>query len=167
MGFYSDTGQSIAFKCSSVSGIGNSGNSPVLMWVLLSIATIVIFVWVIIAIVKCKFKKNRKILPKFVKVLKNDKFPLIAFKDLEKSEAEECSICQQKFEAASLVRVLECTHFYHQNCIDEWFQGHQFCCICKREYNNNEYFHNLAEEPNRTQLFELGPLQRENWVDNK
>lgn len=53
---------------------------------------------------------------------------------------DTCSICQTKFEVNSPVRVLECGHFYHKECIDEWFQNHKICCICKKDYNNENYY---------------------------
>ena len=71
----------------------------------------------------------------FTRIMKIDKFPVILFKQLDKHEEEECTICKQKFIEDAEIRLLECKHFYHKNCIDEWFQTSQFCCICKKDYS--------------------------------
>jgi hypothetical protein len=111
------------------------------MWTLLSIAILVIITWVTIAIFKCyKLKNSRNTYPIFTRVIKNDRFPVYPFKDLAKHEDEECTICKQAFLNEDEVRVLDCTHFYHKVCIDEWFQNHQFCCVCKKDFSGQEFF---------------------------
>lgn len=168
---YSENSQALTFRCPyKISNSSNPKSSPVLMWVLLSIASVVIIVWVTIAITKCiKYKKRKRTHHNFTKIIKNDRLPVAIFKDLEKKDIDNCAVCLQKYLETSEVRVLECAHFYHKECIDEWFQNNPFCCICKRNYSGSDYIVNVAPvvEGYARQLSELNHLQRDNWLDNK
>jgi hypothetical protein len=43
-----------------------------------------------------------------------------------------CSICFMPFEQQVLVTYLpQCNHFFHQECIREWFKSHGTCPICR------------------------------------
>jgi hypothetical protein len=98
-------------------------------------------VWGVIAVLKCcRFKNKRKTLATFKIILKDDKFPVLHYKEMTQKDDDTCSICQVKFEVSSAIRILECRHFYHKDCIDEWFQRQKICCICKKDYNNENYF---------------------------
>ena len=139
LAFYSDYKQDITINCAYKPNQDSA--NPIVMWVLLTIAIIVIIAWLTIAILKCyKFKKNKPVYPSFTRIIKNDKFPVTTFAELRQGEDEECTICKQRFLQDSEVRTLECKHFYHKNCIDEWFQNHQFCCVCKKEYCGQDFF---------------------------
>ena len=35
---------------------------------------------------------------------------------------DRCAVCQMEFEAGDDVSTLPCTHFYHPDCIGEWFK---------------------------------------------
>jgi hypothetical protein len=51
------------------------------------------------------------------------------------SEAECCAICLSPFEPGEAVRVLICTHPFHQGCIDKWVVAMRLaadCPLCKR-----------------------------------
>lgn len=114
------------------------------MWILIGVAVLIVFIWILLVLLRCcKFNKRPKIAPQYKVILKNDKFPVVCFKEMNKMDQETCPICQIKFEVQSSVRVLECGHFYHKDCIDEWFQTQKNCCICKKDYNHENYYENL------------------------
>jgi Ring finger domain len=47
---------------------------------------------------------------------------------------EECSICLERFSEESLLRPLECGHYFHLECIDPWLLNRSNRCpICKQE----------------------------------
>lgn len=51
----------------------------------------------------------------------------------------QCTICHNTMETNMVVRKLEgCGHFFHIACIDEWFERHSTCPVCRR---------NLLETP--------------------
>jgi len=140
LGIYSFSSQKISLECNA-SNYGSPQKSSTVMWILLSVACLVIIIWILLAILRCcRIAKNSKIVPQFKIILKNDKFPIICYKEMNKKDDDTCSICQVKFEIQSTVRVLECGHFYHKDCIDEWFQTQKNCCICKKEYNDDNYY---------------------------
>lgn len=43
-----------------------------------------------------------------------------------------CVICQDNIEIESIIRVLQCKHLFHVNCIDRWFCENKKCPLCKK-----------------------------------
>ena len=39
-----------------------------------------------------------------------------------------CTICQEGYNTTSRISSLACTHFYHEDCIQQWLASH--CCLC-------------------------------------
>lgn len=67
--------------------------------------------------------------------------PVRAWTGLEEGQDQdqgpiECCLCLEAYEPNSKIRVLPCEHFFHQACIDTWFQTRRFlprtCPLCKR-----------------------------------
>ena len=47
---------------------------------------------------------------------------------------ENCAICQDPMEAEQETRtILACSHCFHRECIDQWFQEHVRCPTCRRD----------------------------------
>lgn len=47
---------------------------------------------------------------------------------------DNCAICQDAMEEGQMVRILsDCTHRFHQECIDTWFQSHVTCPTCRHD----------------------------------
>lgn len=44
-----------------------------------------------------------------------------------------CSICLENFEQDDRVRVLTCRHYYHDECIKEWFERSSTCPLCNQD----------------------------------
>ena len=43
-----------------------------------------------------------------------------------------CSICQQNYTVGSIIRKINhCKHYYHQNCLDQWFENNVKCPECQ------------------------------------
>ena len=144
VGFYSDTSQIINFNCPYSDSSNGPSNSSIVMWVLLSVASLVVIIWLAIAIKKCSdHKKSRGAIQAYIRTIKNDSFPVMTYQKLRGSEEESCIICCQQFLPNDEVRVLACKHYYHKPCIDEWLQLHQFCCICKKKYSPQEIFNHV------------------------
>lgn len=48
---------------------------------------------------------------------------------------EMCAICIEDFEESNIVRLLQCGHIFHPECIDPWFLTRQARCpLCKANY---------------------------------
>jgi len=47
--------------------------------------------------------------------------------------ADSCSICQDRGDSTQVWRQLNCHHYYHQRCIDEWFCRNVHCPVCRAD----------------------------------
>ena len=57
------------------------------------------------------------------------------YKD-NKNLAEEhrrCTICMTDFQDKEKIKILDCIHRYHVECIDQWLQKNSTCPICKKD----------------------------------
>lgn len=50
---------------------------------------------------------------------------------LNRRKKNKCCICLEKFKLDDIVRVLECKHCYHKECLNIWLQEHHTCPICR------------------------------------
>jgi hypothetical protein len=47
---------------------------------------------------------------------------------------DNCAICQDPIEMGQMMRIIShCTHRFHQDCIDTWFQSHVTCPTCRHD----------------------------------
>ena len=50
------------------------------------------------------------------------------------TQEDNCSICQDPIEQDQVMRIIRhCTHRFHQECIDTWFQQHVSCPTCRHD----------------------------------
>jgi hypothetical protein len=60
------------------------------------------------------------------------------YRSNENNGQEMCAICRVNFEENDIVRKINhCGHMYHLNCIDNWFQEHTTCPVCRHNLNSN------------------------------
>ena len=46
----------------------------------------------------------------------------------------ECVICFANIENVQDIRLLNCQHLFHDECIDKWLQKKPSCPVCKKEF---------------------------------
>lgn len=47
---------------------------------------------------------------------------------------DNCAICQEAMLAGQETRtILACSHCFHRECVDRWFEGHARCPTCRRD----------------------------------
>jgi hypothetical protein len=47
---------------------------------------------------------------------------------------DNCAICQDPIEMGQMMRIIShCTHRFHQECIDTWFESHVTCPTCRHD----------------------------------
>jgi len=47
---------------------------------------------------------------------------------------DNCAICQDPIEMGQMMRIIShCTHRFHQECVDTWFQSHVTCPTCRHD----------------------------------
>lgn len=49
----------------------------------------------------------------------------------------QCSICLENFKWLDKVSELPCKHYFHESCIDTWFNTNCTCPICRYKLNSN------------------------------
>ncbi len=45
----------------------------------------------------------------------------------------ECAVCLELFNTGQQIRILDCGHYYHSNCVDPWLSMGQTCPKCRGE----------------------------------
>ena len=60
--------------------------------------------------------------------------PKKKYRDLCKGDGDDptCPICLNDFEAEDELRMLPCSHAFHEGCVDEWLQVNATCPSCRR-----------------------------------
>lgn len=77
-------------------------------------------------------------LEKLDKAVKSELFMDYTKKERQKHSGDPydtvlCVICLEQFEDASQIRGLECSHVFHQACVDDWFSRYnEYCPLCHR-----------------------------------
>ena len=60
--------------------------------------------------------------------------PTRLIEEADKSEDKDCAVCLDNFECGGTIRVLPCSHYFHQSCIDPWLLNHnRNCPVCKAD----------------------------------
>ena len=52
---------------------------------------------------------------------------------------EECCICQDKLCTLNSVK-LDCNHFFHEECYNEWNDKNNECCLCRKKSKIDSYY---------------------------
>jgi len=58
---------------------------------------------------------------------------LDTFFSSEAKQADTCSICLSEYEQSQKIITLNCKHFFHQNCLEDWMVERTACPLCKTE----------------------------------
>ena len=45
-------------------------------------------------------------------------------------ENNECIICLDNMKIGEKIKILDCGHIYHYNCINDWFKRKKECPLC-------------------------------------
>lgn len=61
------------------------------------------------------------------------------FREVNDKSMSNCLICFEEYTPEDDVRILDCEHFFHPDCVDRWLIGHSRCCpYCRKEIIVNE-----------------------------
>jgi E3 ubiquitin-protein ligase RNF13 len=111
----------------------DDSSAPAYMYMVVPLLVVVCLFAVISIVlmgVRCFLNRRRKrkqMLPK--NYLK--KIPVKKFK--KGDDYDVCAICLDEYEEGEKLRILPCSHAYHQKCIDPWLtENKKTCPICKR-----------------------------------
>jgi hypothetical protein len=137
LGFWPYSKVTLDFNCSESEGKKLKTNALIVMWVLVSFTIFVVVVWIVVILLrifKIRFFRFGKTHPK--KRFFNDNELKVIHKSLDKEDL--CVICLEGYHQGNKIRELECSHKYHQHCIENWLQTHDYCCVCKQNYKETQ-----------------------------
>jgi hypothetical protein len=79
-------------------------------------------------------KPSRSYIPKFQIITEVYYEIKINSVNIRKFKNEECCICCCHFQINDYRKYLQCNHFFHSNCINNWFEINASCPICRRQF---------------------------------
>ncbi|RZC49259.1 hypothetical protein C5167_017678 [Papaver somniferum] len=69
----------------------------------------------------------------------DEHIPAAQYRAEVNSEPVECSVCLSKFEEGVVIRELQCSHFFHKECVDKWLQQDSPTCpMCRKTVISKE-----------------------------
>lgn len=86
--------------------------------------------------------------PASTQTIKNLPTIVVSKRDLEDGCNKECSICFLDFNVNDKVSRLQCGHFFHTECVNEWLQKKCTCPICRWELETED------------EIFEIDRIER-------
>ena len=66
------------------------------------------------------------------------KLPDITIQQKHVDEKLQCAVCWDDFHLNENVKILQCDHMYHPDCIIPWLKLHGTCPICRKDLNEDE-----------------------------
>lgn len=52
---------------------------------------------------------------------------------------DKCTICLSNYNDNEQIRIIMCGHYYHKQCIDEWFKSEFICPNCRYDIKENNF----------------------------
>lgn len=99
---------------------------------------------------------------------------MVTAEDLVDENNRECCICLDQIPLGGMVSRLPCGHIFHRECITDWLQKNNTCCICRYELETDDLeYERIRKEKmrNRKPRFRDYELQRmsvrelQQWCD--
>lgn len=60
----------------------------------------------------------------------------VEYLTLEDEQDAVCAICLCEYEDEEELRKMQCNHYFHKDCVDEWLRIHRNCPLCKRDIDD-------------------------------
>ena len=60
----------------------------------------------------------------------------VEYLTLEDEQDAVCAICLGDYEDEEELRKMQCNHYFHKDCVDEWLRIHRNCPLCKRDIDD-------------------------------
>lgn len=81
-----------------------------------------------------------------------------------------CSVCNEDFIANETLLSMPCTHLFHHNCVNPWFDIKKTCPVCRYELDNNvpstEELEKYSIENIQSQLLDVSLSNSKNKCNN-
>lgn len=99
-------------------------DAPFILQIILHIPLLITSILVVIIIITFDTEIDKDKIKQEI-----EKIPIKKFD--ENMEFNECSICLDRFLKGSEVKILNCNHCFHRNCIDSWLLNLLKCPLCR------------------------------------
>ncbi|CAD8100578.1 unnamed protein product [Paramecium sonneborni] len=144
----------LSINISNVDDNFSIDSSLLIVYVLVSIAIILILAWIIIIIIRYKrssrihqisnsilnpqndnnrsnyFTKNKKLFDEYMpKLLYLQILEIPQF--LESEVQETCSVCLLEYQKDAICRFTPCNHIFHSDCLEQWIMKNENCPLCR------------------------------------
>merc|ERR1719341_940337 len=63
--------------------------------------------------------------------------PTVKISQQQMEKSQSCSVCWEDFTEGEEVKLLECEHCFHSQCIVPWLELHGTCPVCRKELGKN------------------------------
>ena len=77
-----------------------------------------------------------------------------------------CNICLENFQIGNILRILECNHEFHENCILTWLKKNNTCPVCRHELESNDPNYERRKNNHRENLRNLHRNNSNNFNNN-
>jgi len=72
---------------------------------------------------------------------------------------DPCTVCQEDFKTEEWATKLPCSHVFHKNCIEPWFENNNSCPVCRYELP--------VDDPEMEQLRQERMAERDREIENR
>ncbi|CAD8043866.1 unnamed protein product [Paramecium primaurelia] len=112
-----------------------------------------LFLLIIVCIMRSKFKKTARvpkrmnlepakqdentIIPLINRLFPSQEYGALITRQNKYLAYDKCSICLDKYNDGTQIRLIFCEHLFHTPCIDKWLNNHQYCPDCKSPFDIN------------------------------
>ncbi len=90
----------------------------------------------------------------------------IFYKSKKTAKYKSCCICLYDYKNNDKIRKLKCNHYFHQKCIDIWFQRNIECPLCKQCVINAQIYSKRSNTSNSSQHSSTSLLKISNSSSN-
>ena len=109
----------------STSLINHTNKTDILIMIFISTSPLTCCMLLCCCILTCRYFKEIKKENKKIHKL----YPISYIKI---DDSLECSICLDDFKVDTKYCILECSHTFHHNCINKWFETNNICPNCRQ-----------------------------------
>ena len=67
-----------------------------------------------------------------------DDLPEVEIDQSHLDQELKCIICQEEYELQTRTLQLPCSHLFHKNCLQQWFERHSGCPLCRSKADHED-----------------------------
>ena len=109
-------------------------NPASILWIIIFVVIVgtLIITGIPLTLIYCRRNSRRRSKVSTAKITKEQMEIMFPKKYVDDGRDLMCSICLEEINSEKYCRQMICSHFFHEECIDEWASGNIFCPVCKQ-----------------------------------